>query len=112
MIQSKSDPPLVPKEEADQVADMLMKRGNIVYHYPAERRGFAKRENQIDAIRWTIDWFEKYLPANATAAGQSPGSPADAASGFPDLLNLLQSCSSELKVRRSAMIRRDDRRNF
>ena len=31
---------------------------------PDEGHGFAKRENQIDAIRRTIDWFDRYLKGN------------------------------------------------
>lgn len=116
MLQGKSDP-LVPKEEADQVADMLMKRANIVdvHHHPEEGHGFSERENQINAIRRTILWFEKYLPAHATA-GQGEVREATDALMRPvasqDFLCLLQSCSRELKVCRGAMIRRDGRRNF
>ena len=29
--------------------------------YPAEGHGFQKRENQMDALQRTIDWFDKYL---------------------------------------------------
>jgi dipeptidyl aminopeptidase/acylaminoacyl peptidase len=31
------------------------------HYYPNEGHGFVKRENQIDAIRRMIDWFDKYL---------------------------------------------------
>ncbi len=53
----------VPKEEADQVVDILRREGrNVdVHYYAAEGHGFSKRENQIDAIRRTIAWFDKYL---------------------------------------------------
>jgi dipeptidyl aminopeptidase/acylaminoacyl peptidase len=53
----------VPKEEAMQVVDILEKAGRVVagHYYPGEGHGFAKRENQIDAIRRTIDWFDRYL---------------------------------------------------
>ena len=53
----------VPKEEAEQVVDILEKAGTIVttHYYPNEGHGFAKRENQIDAIQRTIDWFDRYL---------------------------------------------------
>jgi len=63
VLQGENDP-RVPKEETDQVVDLLKKRGNVVdvHYYPAEGHGFAKRENQIDAIKRTLDWFEKYLP--------------------------------------------------
>ena len=53
----------VPKEEAMQVVDILEKAGTVVaaHYYPNEGHGFAKRENQIDAIQRTIDWFDRYL---------------------------------------------------
>jgi dipeptidyl aminopeptidase/acylaminoacyl peptidase len=61
----------VPKEESDQVVAILKQEGRTVdvHYYPQEGHGFAKRENQIDALKRTVDWFEKYLPA-----APSPGS--------------------------------------
>lgn len=55
----------VPKEEAGQIVDILEKAGTVVaaHYYPNEGHGFAKRENQVDAIRRTIDWFDRYLKA-------------------------------------------------
>jgi dipeptidyl aminopeptidase/acylaminoacyl peptidase len=52
-----------PAEEAEQAVAILKKEGKIVdaHYYPDEGHGFAKRENQIDALRRTIDWFDKYL---------------------------------------------------
>jgi dipeptidyl aminopeptidase/acylaminoacyl peptidase len=53
----------VPKEEADQVVDILKKQGRTVeaHYYPNEGHGFLKRENQIDSIRRTVEWFDRYL---------------------------------------------------
>lgn len=53
----------VPKEEADQVVGIYEKQGKIVEakFYAQEGHGFAKRENQIDVIRRTLAWFDKYL---------------------------------------------------
>jgi dipeptidyl aminopeptidase/acylaminoacyl peptidase len=53
----------VPKEEAVQVVELLKKDGKTVdaHYYPDEGHGFAKRENRIDAIRRTLEWFDKYL---------------------------------------------------
>ena len=53
----------VPKEEAEQIVKILQDAGKTVdvHYYPNEGHGFAKRENQVDAIRRTIDWFDKYL---------------------------------------------------
>ena len=36
-------------------------RSWMLIYYPDEGHGFAKRENQIDALRRTIDWFDKHL---------------------------------------------------
>lgn len=53
----------VPKEEAEQVVEILKKEGRTVqaHYYPNEGHGFSKRENQVDAIERTIAWFDKYL---------------------------------------------------
>ena len=55
----------VPREEAQQVVDILKKQGKVVeaHYYPNEGHGFAKRENQIDAIRRTVEWFDRCLKA-------------------------------------------------
>ena len=54
-----------PKEEAEQVIDIRKKQGTVVdaHYYPDEGHGFAKRENQIDAMRRTVEWFDRYLKA-------------------------------------------------
>jgi dipeptidyl aminopeptidase/acylaminoacyl peptidase len=53
----------VPAGQARQVVEALKKKGNVVdsVFYPAEGHGFLKRENQQDALRRTVDWFDKYL---------------------------------------------------
>ncbi|HEX4165974.1 MAG TPA: S9 family peptidase, partial [Bryobacteraceae bacterium] len=53
----------VPKEEAEQVVEILKKAGRTVdaHYYPNEGHGFSKRENEIDAMNRTIAWFDKYL---------------------------------------------------
>jgi dipeptidyl aminopeptidase/acylaminoacyl peptidase len=52
-----------PRAEAVQVVDLLKKDGKTVeaHYYPNEGHGFVKCENQIDSIRRTVDWFDKYL---------------------------------------------------
>lgn len=62
VLQGDNDP-RVPKEEAQQVVDILRKEGRTVdvHYYANEGHGFAKRENQIDSIRRTISWFDQYL---------------------------------------------------
>jgi dipeptidyl aminopeptidase/acylaminoacyl peptidase len=62
VLQGNNDP-RVPKEEADQIVELLKKDGKTVdvHYYPDEGHGFAKRENQIDSIKRTLAWFEKYL---------------------------------------------------
>ena len=56
-----------PAEEAEQAVAVLKKEGKIVdaHYYPDEGHGFAKRENQIDALRRTIDWYRGFLEARA-----------------------------------------------
>lgn len=60
----------VPKEEAEQVVELLKKNGRIVsaQYYEAEGHGFSKRENQIDALRRTIAWFDQYLKRESSAS--------------------------------------------
>jgi dipeptidyl aminopeptidase/acylaminoacyl peptidase len=66
VLQGDNDP-RVPKEEAQQVVDLLKKDGKLVdaHYYPNEGHGFAKRENQIDAIQRTVAWFDKYLKGSS-----------------------------------------------
>lgn len=53
----------VPRGQAQEVADVLKAKGTVVetIFYSAEGHGFQKRENQMDALQRTIDWFDKYL---------------------------------------------------
>jgi dipeptidyl aminopeptidase/acylaminoacyl peptidase len=62
VLQGDNDP-RVPKEEAQQVVDILRGDNKIVdvHYYSNEGHGFVKRENQIDAIKRTIEWFDRYL---------------------------------------------------
>ncbi len=68
VLQGDNDP-RVPKEEAQQVVDILKKEGRVVdvHYYQNEGHGFVKRENQIDAIRRTIAWFDHYLMGKTPA---------------------------------------------
>jgi dipeptidyl aminopeptidase/acylaminoacyl peptidase len=70
VLQGDNDP-RVPKEEAQQVVDILKQEGRVVdvHYYPNEGHGFVKRENQIDAIRRTIAWFDQYLMGKGSAPG-------------------------------------------
>ena len=72
ILQGENDIP-VPKEEAEQVYDILKKEGRTVdaHFYPAQGHGFAKRENQIDSIRRTVDWFDKYLKGAGSSSAAS-----------------------------------------
>jgi dipeptidyl aminopeptidase/acylaminoacyl peptidase len=65
VLQGDNDP-RVPKEEAQQVVDLLKKDGKTVdaHYYANEGHGFEKRENRIDAIQRTVEWFDKYLKGN------------------------------------------------
>ena len=53
----------VPRGQAQEVHDLLKAKGNVVetIFYPGEGHGFQKRENQLDSLRRTIGWFDKYL---------------------------------------------------
>jgi dipeptidyl aminopeptidase/acylaminoacyl peptidase len=53
----------VPKDQAEEVVATLKAAGRTVeaHYYAQEGHGFAKRENQIDALERTVAWFEKYL---------------------------------------------------
>lgn len=55
--------PRVPVLEARQVVEFLRARNRVVdlRIYADEGHGFAKLENQIDALRRSVDWFEKNL---------------------------------------------------
>jgi dipeptidyl aminopeptidase/acylaminoacyl peptidase len=55
----------VPKGQAQEVNDILKAKGNIVetIYYPAEGHGFRKKENQLDSLKRTVEWFDKYLKA-------------------------------------------------
>lgn len=57
----------VPAYEAEQVVKYLQKAGKTVDSkiYAEEGHGFQKRENQIDALQRTIDWFDRYLKENS-----------------------------------------------
>jgi dipeptidyl aminopeptidase/acylaminoacyl peptidase len=71
VLQGDNDP-RVPKEEAQQVVDILKKDGRVVdvHYYPNEGHGFVKRENQIDSIRRTIAWFDQYLMGKSSPPGE------------------------------------------
>jgi dipeptidyl aminopeptidase/acylaminoacyl peptidase len=71
VLQGDNDP-RVPKEETEQLVEVLKKRGKVVevVYYPDEGHGFDKLEHQIDAARRIVGWFEKYLKeAPAAPAG-------------------------------------------
>jgi dipeptidyl aminopeptidase/acylaminoacyl peptidase len=76
VLQGDNDP-RVPKEEAQQVVEILKKEGRVVdaHYYPNEGHGFVKRENQIDSIRRTIAWFDQYLMGKTAAPGEQTAQP-------------------------------------
>jgi dipeptidyl aminopeptidase/acylaminoacyl peptidase len=59
----------VPKEEAEQVVEILKKEGRTVdaVYYPEEGHGFIKREHQVDELTRSVDWFDKYLKGETKA---------------------------------------------
>lgn len=65
----------VPKEEAEQAVAIYQKNGKTVEakFYANEGHDFEKRENQLDALRRTVAWFDRYLKGegSGSAAGAS-----------------------------------------
>ena len=59
----------VPRGQAQEVHDILKAKGNTVetIYYPAEGHGFQKRENQLDSLKRTVDWFDRYLKPASVA---------------------------------------------
>ncbi|MBV9718367.1 MAG: S9 family peptidase [Candidatus Eremiobacteraeota bacterium] len=59
----------VPKEEAQQVVRIIRADGGTVqaHYYANEGHGFAKREDQIDALQRTVEWFDRYLKRSTKA---------------------------------------------
>ena len=58
----------VPRGQAQEVEDILKAKGRTVetVFYPLEGHGFRKRENQLDSLRRTVEWFDRHLkPAPA-----------------------------------------------
>jgi dipeptidyl aminopeptidase/acylaminoacyl peptidase len=56
--------PRCPKEESEQVAEAIQKRGGVVdlKVYENEGHGFARIENQIDAYKRVADFLKKHVP--------------------------------------------------
>jgi dipeptidyl aminopeptidase/acylaminoacyl peptidase len=71
VLQGENDP-RVPKEEAEQVVEILKHEGRTVdvHYYPKEGHGFAKREDQIDALTRTAAWFDRYLNRRSERAAR------------------------------------------
>jgi dipeptidyl aminopeptidase/acylaminoacyl peptidase len=65
----------VPREEAEQIVNILRAQGNAVdaHYYPQEGHGWRKREDQIDAVRRTVEWFNQYLGTKAGSIKPRPG---------------------------------------
>ncbi len=73
-LQGNNDP-RVPRAQAQLVADRLKASGKVVdtIFYPDEGHGFTKREHQTDALKRTIEWFDRHLkpaPAGAQPAAR------------------------------------------
>jgi dipeptidyl aminopeptidase/acylaminoacyl peptidase len=62
----------VPRGQAEEVEAILKAKGvtSETVFYPAEGHGFQKRENQIDSLRRTVDWFERHLKGNGQSDQQ------------------------------------------
>jgi dipeptidyl aminopeptidase/acylaminoacyl peptidase len=64
----------VPREEAEQIVSTLRAQGNTIdaHYYPQEGHGWRKREDQIDALQRTVEWFNQYLGIKAASIGPRP----------------------------------------
>ncbi|KPQ35348.1 MAG: dipeptidyl aminopeptidase/acylaminoacyl-peptidase family protein [Porphyrobacter sp. HL-46] len=62
----------VPRGQAEEVEAVLKANGvtSETVFYPAEGHGFQKRENQIDSLQRTINWFERHLKGTTPDAPQ------------------------------------------
>jgi dipeptidyl aminopeptidase/acylaminoacyl peptidase len=62
ILQGENDP-RVPRGEAEQVVKALRDGGKTHdYHvYPGEGHGFRVTENRIDALRRSLEWFDRHL---------------------------------------------------
>jgi dipeptidyl aminopeptidase/acylaminoacyl peptidase len=65
----------VPKEEAEQAVKIYQENGKTVEakFYPREGHGYSRREDQLDALRRLVAWFDRYLK------GTDEGNPSPAA---------------------------------
>ena len=63
----------VPKEEAQQVVDILKGEGRTVdaVFFPEEGHGFVKREHQREELTRALAWLQKYLQGVQADAGPS-----------------------------------------
>jgi len=64
----------VPREEAEQIVSTLRAQGNTIdaHYYPQEGHGWRKREDQIDALQRTVEWFNQYLGTKAASISPRP----------------------------------------
>jgi dipeptidyl aminopeptidase/acylaminoacyl peptidase len=62
ILQGANDP-RVPRNEAEQVVKALREGGKMhEYHvYEGEGHGFRVTENRIDALRRSLEWFDRHL---------------------------------------------------
>jgi len=64
LLLAGSHDPRCPKQESDQAAEAIKKRGGVVdlKVYENEGHGFARIENQIDAYKRVANFLKKYVP--------------------------------------------------
>ena len=55
--------PRCPREESDQIAEEIRKRGGVVEYkfYEDEGHGFARIENSIDSFERTVDFLNRHM---------------------------------------------------
>jgi len=62
LILHGANDPRVPRAEADQVVETLRSAGRTLDYkvYENEGHGFTQTANRIDALRRTLEWFDRY----------------------------------------------------
>ena len=63
LIFQGEDDKRVPKPQSDELYAALKWKGVPAEYvvYPREKHGFVEREHQIETLRRTLEWFDRYL---------------------------------------------------
>ncbi|MEO7651926.1 MAG: S9 family peptidase, partial [Bryobacteraceae bacterium] len=63
LVLAGGNDPRCPREESDQIAEEIRKRGGVVEYkfYEDEGHGFARIENAIDSFERTVDFLNRHM---------------------------------------------------